>query len=91
MGGTVTPLLNHAEVDALARELSNYTGETIAQAAIIALRERLAREQAKAQRGRRNSLKNRLLRIGRECAMLPIIDRRPADEILGYNAQGLPA
>jgi antitoxin VapB len=91
MSGTTTLLLSHPEVDELAREISTYTGETIAQAAIVALRERLAREQAKAQCGHRTSLKNRLLRIGRECAVLPILDPRPADEILGYTTQGLPA
>ena len=39
----MTALANHSEIDVLARELSQYTGETTAQATVIALRERLAR------------------------------------------------
>lgn len=33
-----------------------------------------------------------ILAIGRECAALPVLDERPADEILGYadNPYGLP-
>jgi uncharacterized protein (DUF433 family) len=31
-----------------------------------------------------------LLRIGRECAALPVLDNRPATEILGYDELGLP-
>lgn len=30
-----------------------------------------------------------LLEIGRRCAALPVLDHRSADEILGYNPQGL--
>ncbi len=81
-------LKDYPEVDELARELSTYTGETAVQAAIVALRERLAREQTKRNRAR--SVKESLLRIGRECAALPVLDSRPPDEILGYNDQGIP-
>ena len=81
-------LKEHPEVDELARELSTYTGETAVQAAIVALRERLARERAKRNQAR--SLKESLLRIGRECAALPVLDTRPSDEILGYNEHGMP-
>ena len=82
-------LKDYPEVDELARELSTYTGETAVQAAIVALRERLAREQTKRNRAR--SLKENLLRIGRECAALPVLDSRPSDQILGYNDQGVPS
>ncbi len=85
----MTALVNHSEIDLLARELSQYTGETTAQATVIALRERLARELARRQRTA--SIKQELLRIGRECAALPLLDPRPADEILGYDEMGLPA
>ena len=43
-------LKNHPEIDLLAGELSKYTGESAVQATIIALRERIAREQTKRQR-----------------------------------------
>ncbi|MFZ1642394.1 MAG: hypothetical protein WAV07_13400 [Candidatus Contendobacter sp.] len=32
---------------------------------------------------------NELLEIGRRCAALPVLDHRSADEILGYNQNGL--
>ncbi|MCB1193045.1 MAG: hypothetical protein H7A23_12965 [Leptospiraceae bacterium] len=35
-------------------------------------------------------LKEKLLKISRRCASLPILDSRSADEILGYDKQGLP-
>jgi antitoxin VapB len=81
-------LINPPEVDALAQELSIYTGESALQAALIALRERLARERAK--RVRPGVLKDALLSIGRECAALPVLDARPADEILSYDEKGVP-
>ena len=81
-------LINSPEVDALAKELSAYTGESALQAALVALRERLARERAK--RVRPGALKDTLLRIGRECAALPVLDARPADEILNYDEKGVP-
>ena len=42
--------INHPEVDELAQELSRYTGESVPQAVITALRERLAREKTKINR-----------------------------------------
>jgi len=84
----MTVLTNHAEIDRLARELSQTTGETTVQATIVALRERLAHELARRQRTA--TVKQELLRIGRECAALPVLDPRPADEILGYDGAGLP-
>lgn len=81
-------LKRNPKIDALARELREYTGESETQAIIIALQERIAREQAK--RLRRQPLKDDILRIGRECAALPVLDNRPAAEILGYDQLGLP-
>ncbi|RIK37359.1 MAG: antitoxin [Chloroflexi bacterium] len=85
----MTLLLNHPEVDELAQAISAYTGETAVQATVTALRERLERERRKHLSP--GSLKENLLRIGRECAMLPLLDRRTPDEILGYDEKGLPA
>ena len=69
--------LNHPEVKKLAREIISYTGETMTQAVVNALRER------KKYRPQPPSLQEELLRIGQECAALPILDRRTPDEILG--------
>lgn len=78
--------VNSPEADSLAQELASYTGETLAQAVITALRERLEREKQRNQR----PLAERLVEIGRECAALPVLDERTPDEILGYDESGLP-
>lgn len=79
--------IKHPEADRLARELAARTGETLTEAVIAALRERLIREKGRA-RGPR--LSEQLATIGRRCAALPILDRRTPDEILGFDEQGLP-
>jgi antitoxin VapB len=78
--------INNPEADSLARELARTTGESITQAVILALRERLEREQGRQQ----PSLAEELVRIGKECAALPVLDGRTADELLGYDEEGLP-
>jgi len=75
------------EADDLARELAQRTGKSITDAVIAALRESLAREQGRL--GRR-TLTHDLREIGRRCAALPDVDRRSADEIIGYNEVGVP-
>ena len=37
-----------------------------------------------------HSLASELLRIGRECASLPVLDDRSPDVILGYDHYGVP-
>jgi antitoxin VapB len=75
------------ETDRLTRELAQATGESITQAVTIAVSERLARLQA-GHRTRR--LADELDEIGLRCASLPVLDERSEDEILGYDANGLP-
>lgn len=76
------------EADRLARAVAALTGETLTQAVIIALRERLGREE---RRGTDDEvLLDEVLEVGRHCAALPVLDPRPADEILGYDATGAP-
>ena len=76
------------EADRLARELAARTGETLTQAVVVALRERLARETG---RTRSIPLREELAAIRQRCAVLPVLDTRSADEILGYDGRGLPA
>jgi antitoxin VapB len=71
------------ETDQLARALAAATGETLTEAIREALRERLQR-----QRGDR--LRSVVEEIQREIATLPVLDARDADDILGYDAHGLP-
>ena len=76
------------EADRLARAVAQRTGETLTQAVINALRERLVREQRKEQAI--ESLVEDVMEIGRHCAALPLLDARSADDIIGYDDNGLP-
>jgi antitoxin VapB len=69
------------------RELAAAAGESVTTAVRRAAEERLQRVWS--QRARR-SLADEILEIGRRCAALPDLDPRPADEILGYDEDGLP-
>ncbi len=73
--------------DRLARELARETGETITVATQIALRERLTRVRAARPSARRSDELRRLIDRGR---VRRVLDRRSADEIVGYDDLGLP-
>jgi antitoxin VapB len=77
------------EADQLARELADATGETITDAVVSALRERLARERRR--RENRDLLLADIRAIADHCAALPVLDARSEDEILGYDENGIPA
>lgn len=80
--------IKNDEADALARELASLTGESLTEAVVVSLRERLGRKRAAMDS---RPLAERLMAIGRDCAALPLLDPRDPDEILGYDHQGLPA
>jgi antitoxin VapB len=80
--------LKDAETDRLAREVARLTGESLTEAVRRALAERLARERRK--RGETAGLASRLDALALEGARLPDLDRRSPDEIIGYDASGLP-
>jgi len=75
------------EADRLARELAARTGETLTQAIVTALREKLVREQGRV---RARSVKEELGIIGRRCAALPVLDNRSPEKIIGYDQRGVP-
>lgn len=75
------------EADRLARQLAQRTGQTITEAVTSALREQLAREERKADD---DTLVEDILEIARRFSALAVHDARSADEILGYDENGLP-
>ncbi len=79
--------IKHPDADRLARELATRTGESLTDAVLNALRERLLREEA---RHRGPTLRRELARIRERCAALPVVDPRTPDEIIGYDDHGLP-
>jgi antitoxin VapB len=76
------------ETDRLAREVARLAGETITEAIKRSLAERAAKLKAAK---REATLANDIMAIGRRCAALPVLDARSADEILGYDKDGLPS
>jgi antitoxin VapB len=70
------------------RELAELTGETVTAAVRHAAEERLQRVRRRRS-GR--SLVEEIMEIGRRCAALPELDSRTAEEILGYDEDGLPS
>ena len=79
--------IRNPETEELAETLAKLTGETKTQAVTKALRDRLERVRRRLS-GRR--LADELDEIALHSASLPILDARDADEILGYDASGLP-
>ena len=77
------------EADRLARDLAKTTGESITVAVIVAMRERLAREERKQENKR--LLIADVMAIADHCASLPILDPRTEDEIMGWDENGLPS
>jgi len=78
--------IKNDDADRLARRLTETTGESLTEAVLVALRERLQREEAKRQL----SAGDRLRRLAAEVATLPVVDPRPAHELVGYDDRGLP-
>lgn len=75
------------DADQLARALAKRTGETLTEAVIKALRERLEREERKEKTI--ESMVEDLMEIGRHCASLPLLDNRRPEDILGYDENGV--
>lgn len=75
------------EADRLARELADVTGETLTEAVTKALRERLDRVQPRSP----VDIAQRLDRLSLEYNSYPVVDDRTADEIIGYDENGLPS
>ena len=76
------------ETERLARLLAERTGESITLATRRALEDRLRRVGGARQKA---LLLDDLAAIRSRCAALPVLDARSANEILGYDENGLPS
>jgi antitoxin VapB len=81
--------IKNPDAEQLARELAQLTGETIIEAVVQAIRERLDRERARRRSLDRRSAV-RIRRIQERVARLAVRDARGADEIVGYDEHGVP-
>jgi len=75
------------EAERLAREVAAKTGESLTEAIQKSLQERLERLQHQRHT---QILRNQLEEILRRVDQLPVLDSRTADEIIGYDENGLP-
>ena len=79
--------IKNAETEKLARQVAQATGETITEAIQKALSERLERQHKQRQQRQTEA---RLEDIIQRLRALPVLDKRSADEIIGYDEHGIP-
>lgn len=78
--------IKNPRAEQLASQLAKKTGETITDAVIHALEDRLERLE-----GSRTSpdLVEEIMGIAVRCSQLPVLDSRSPEEILGYSEIGV--
>lgn len=79
--------IHNPKAEKLARELAAKSGETITQAIIKALEDRLIRIQGK--KGPMD-LAEEIMKIAERCSRIPDKDPRNAEQILNYDQKGVP-
>jgi antitoxin VapB len=79
--------IKDAAADRLVRELAARTGETLTEAIVVSVRERLVRLRPAST----PSLAADIGRIAKRCGKRTVRDRRTPDAILGYDDTGLPS
>ena len=79
--------IRSTKVDELAEQLAQLTGENVETAVERAIEERLSRVVLPASIDHKAALNAFFERV----SGLPVLDRRPADEIIGYDNRGLPS
>lgn len=77
------------EAQKLATKLAEASGETVDQVVVEALREKARRELQPTPEDR-SGIAEMLLEHGRRYSQLPEKDTRTADDIIGYDENGLP-
>jgi antitoxin VapB len=77
--------IKNPDVIRLAHEISQETKENMTQTIFHALEEKLVRLKG---RRRLKDLEEAILGISGRCAKLPNLDKRSADQILGYDTAG---
>lgn len=79
--------IRNPRAEKLARQVAAESGESLTEAIIHALEERL--ERIKGRRTTKD-LAEEIMKISLRCRTLPERDQRSADEILNYDERGLP-
>jgi antitoxin VapB len=79
--------IENPKAAALARELAERTGESVSDVVVHALEHEIERNPRRRERASREEI----LKIVEEMHKLPILDPRSADELVGYDEDGLPS
>jgi antitoxin VapB len=80
--------IKNPEADRLARELAQITGESLTDAVVRALRERLVRETGRNDDA---TLERDLREIRERFNKLPVLEEGTDEELIGYDEHGLPS
>ena len=77
--------IRNRKAEEAARQVAKATGESLTEAILHSLEDRLAR-----LRGARvaDGLEAQIMDIARRCSTMPDVDTRSPDEILGYRQDG---
>lgn len=75
------------KVDQLVEELARLTGEDAETALERAIEERLSRVTPPAPANRKAAMNA----FFEQASRMPVLDSRPAEEIVGYDGHGLPS
>jgi len=81
--------IKNEETEKLARELARRRGQGITEVLTDVLRREVERERKKLRPDDIEARMRRIDAIVDELNRLPVLDDRSADEIIGYNEQGL--
>ena len=81
--------LKSPEAERLIRRLAYVTGESITDAVLEAVKQRLEREELARTKDVDRSWA-RIEQLQRRVREAPLLDPRSADEIIGYNQSGVP-
>ncbi|MBS3779693.1 MAG: type II toxin-antitoxin system VapB family antitoxin [Desulfovermiculus sp.] len=78
--------IRNPRAEKLAREVAALSGESLTQAIIHALEDRLGELHNSPSQ---QDLVGEIMKISQQCSELPDADPRDVDEILGYNEDGV--
>lgn len=81
--------IDDPEAAEMVSTLAALTSETVEEAVITALRERLLRLNEDALESA--ATLEHVMEVVHHCAALPELDPRTAEEIIGYDENGLPS
>jgi antitoxin VapB len=82
--------IRNDEAEQMLRELQSLTGESLTDVVKTALSERLERERAKVPHDGEEDMMTMMEAMWARLRLVPRLDYRTADEIIGYDENGLP-